>query len=158
MEPEGSLPYSEEPSTSLYPEPDKSSPYHTTLRLYNPFLYYLPIYILVFLVVLAFWLSQYPICLPPLPHSCYMSCPSHPRLDHSNYNLNYWVMHPTAHVSININKHRHLLRTEVSIYIDSNYTLQSKLQDSSLCNSLHPPATSFVFSPNDLLSIVLKHP
>jgi hypothetical protein len=36
---------------------------------------------------LSFWLShQYPICIPPLPHSCYMPCPSHPPwLDHSNY-------------------------------------------------------------------------
>jgi hypothetical protein len=32
------------------------------------------------------WLShQYPICIPPLPHSCCMPCPSHPPwLDHSN--------------------------------------------------------------------------
>jgi hypothetical protein len=27
---------------------------------------------------LSFWLShQYPICIPRLPHSCYMACPSH---------------------------------------------------------------------------------
>jgi hypothetical protein len=36
---------------------------------------------------LFFCLSrQYPICIPLLPHSCYMLCPSHPPwLDHSNY-------------------------------------------------------------------------
>jgi hypothetical protein len=36
---------------------------------------------------LAFWLShQYPVCIPSLPHSCYMPCPSHPPLlEHSNY-------------------------------------------------------------------------
>jgi hypothetical protein len=36
---------------------------------------------------LSFWIShQYPIYVPLLPHSCYMSCPSHyPWLDHSNY-------------------------------------------------------------------------
>jgi hypothetical protein len=35
----------------------------------------------------SFWLShQYPICIPPLPHSCYMPCSSHPPwLYHSNY-------------------------------------------------------------------------
>jgi hypothetical protein len=28
----------------------------------------------------------YPICIPLLPHSCYMPCQSHPpSLDHSNY-------------------------------------------------------------------------
>jgi hypothetical protein len=32
MEPEGSLPYSQEPSTGPYPEPDQSSPYHPILR------------------------------------------------------------------------------------------------------------------------------
>jgi hypothetical protein len=31
MEPEGSLPCSQEPSTSLYPAPDQSSPYHPIL-------------------------------------------------------------------------------------------------------------------------------
>jgi hypothetical protein len=32
MEPEGSLPCSQEPSCCSYPEPDESSPYHPTLR------------------------------------------------------------------------------------------------------------------------------
>jgi hypothetical protein len=38
-------------------------------------------------VVSSFWLShQYPICIPLLPHSCYMHRPSHPSwLDYSNY-------------------------------------------------------------------------
>jgi hypothetical protein len=31
MEPEGSLPCSQEPSTGPYPQPDQSSPYHTIL-------------------------------------------------------------------------------------------------------------------------------
>jgi hypothetical protein len=36
---------------------------------------------------LSFWIPhQYPICIPLLPHSCYMSCSSHsPWLDYSNY-------------------------------------------------------------------------
>jgi hypothetical protein len=33
MEPENSLPYSQEPSTGPYPEPDKSNPYHRILFL-----------------------------------------------------------------------------------------------------------------------------
>jgi hypothetical protein len=32
MEPEGSLPYSEEPSTGIYPEPHQTSPYHPILK------------------------------------------------------------------------------------------------------------------------------
>jgi hypothetical protein len=31
MEPVGSLPCSQEPSTGPYPEPDQSNPYHTTI-------------------------------------------------------------------------------------------------------------------------------
>jgi hypothetical protein len=33
MQPEGSLPRSQEPSTGPYPEPDRSSPYHPILSL-----------------------------------------------------------------------------------------------------------------------------
>jgi hypothetical protein len=36
MEPKGSLLCSQEASTSLYPEPDQSSPYHPILFLQNP--------------------------------------------------------------------------------------------------------------------------
>jgi hypothetical protein len=34
IEPGGSLPCSQEPSTGPYPEPDQSNPYHSILSLY----------------------------------------------------------------------------------------------------------------------------
>jgi hypothetical protein len=42
------------------------------------------VYIIIMIII---WLPhQYPICIPLLPHSCYMPCPSQPpSFDHSNY-------------------------------------------------------------------------
>jgi hypothetical protein len=37
MEPEGSMPCSQEPSTGPYPEPYKSNPLHPILSLQDPF-------------------------------------------------------------------------------------------------------------------------
>jgi hypothetical protein len=37
MEPEGSLPCSQEPSTGPYPDPDQSNPYNPILSLYDAF-------------------------------------------------------------------------------------------------------------------------
>jgi hypothetical protein len=37
MEPEGSLPRSQEPSPGPYPKPDQSNPYHPILSLQGPF-------------------------------------------------------------------------------------------------------------------------
>jgi hypothetical protein len=39
MEPECSLPCSQEPSTGPYPEPDRSSPYHPILSLWNCYIW-----------------------------------------------------------------------------------------------------------------------
>jgi hypothetical protein len=47
MEPDGSLPLSQEPSIRLYPEPDRSNPYHPILSLEDPFSYCPPTYVLV---------------------------------------------------------------------------------------------------------------
>jgi hypothetical protein len=60
MELEGSLPYSQEPSTVLYPESDQSSPYDTILSLKDTFQYCPLTYVLVFLVV-SFLLSFPPV-------------------------------------------------------------------------------------------------
>jgi hypothetical protein len=37
MEPEGSLSYSQEPSTGPYPEPDQSTPYHPILSVQDQY-------------------------------------------------------------------------------------------------------------------------
>jgi hypothetical protein len=60
MEPEGSVPNSQELSTCSYPEPDQSSPYHPIPPLQVPFYYYPPTYVLVFLVV------SFPLAFPPI--------------------------------------------------------------------------------------------
>jgi hypothetical protein len=60
MEPEGSLPRSQEISTCTYPEPDQSSPQHSILSLKGPSKCYLSTYVSVFLVV-SFPLAFLPI-------------------------------------------------------------------------------------------------
>jgi hypothetical protein len=69
MEPEGSLPCSQEPSNVPYPQPDHSSPYHPVLPLcFNTIL---PPTSRSFQWSLSFWLShQNPIRVPLRPHSC----------------------------------------------------------------------------------------
>jgi hypothetical protein len=87
MEPEGSLPHSQQLSTCPYSESEQPSPHHPKLSLEYPSQYYPLTYALVFIVVsfpLAFLPSAYP--RSSSPHSCYMPSPFHPpRLDHSNY-------------------------------------------------------------------------
>jgi hypothetical protein len=50
MEPDSRLPCSQEPATEPYIEPDESNPHPPTLFPKDPFLYYPPIYALVFRV------------------------------------------------------------------------------------------------------------
>jgi hypothetical protein len=78
MEPEGSLPCSQEPSTGPYPEPYQSNPYHFSI-VHPPTPWSSQ-------WSLSFWLShKYPIRIPRLPHSYYMPRPPHPPwLNHSN--------------------------------------------------------------------------
>jgi hypothetical protein len=76
MEPVGSLPCSQEPSTGPYPEPNQFNLYHPILSKIH--IVHPP----------TSWSSQwspsfrfshqYPICIPPISHSCNMPCPSHP--------------------------------------------------------------------------------
>jgi hypothetical protein len=63
MEPEGSLPRSQEPSTGPYPEPDRSNPHHLILSP-DPFYYCPPTYVLV-LPVVSFFLG-----FPPVSYPC----------------------------------------------------------------------------------------
>jgi hypothetical protein len=79
MEPEGSLPCSQESSTGPYPEPDQSSPYTPS---------FLSKIILILSIQLRLGLPSglFPSCFPTnilqtflfSPLSCYMPCPSHP--------------------------------------------------------------------------------
>jgi hypothetical protein len=75
MEPEGSIPCSQTPSTDPSSEPDQANPSHPiSLRS-----------ILILSTHLRFGLPsglfltfhQYPTCIPLLSHSCYMPRPSH---------------------------------------------------------------------------------
>jgi hypothetical protein len=80
MEPLGSLPCSQEPSTGPYPEPDQCSSYHSTPCLLR--------FILIFCTHLCLGPSSglfpsgfptniiYAFLFPP--HSCYMPCRPHP--------------------------------------------------------------------------------
>jgi hypothetical protein len=51
MEPEGSIPNSQQLSTCSYSEPDQFSPHHPIPPLQDPSYYYPPTYVLVILVV-----------------------------------------------------------------------------------------------------------
>lgn len=75
---------------------------------------------------------QYPICIPLLPHSCHMPCPSHPPLldDHSDY---IW-RRVQVHCYIRI---RRFLKFEECghLYCNAVYFTESPLlqRDTSLC-------------------------
>ena len=77
MEPEGSLPHSQQPATCPCPEPDPSSPRtpsHFSTTHFNIILSFVP--------GSSKWSPslrfphQSPVCTSPLIHTCYMPCPS----------------------------------------------------------------------------------
>jgi hypothetical protein len=91
MEPEGSLPCSQEPSTGPYPEPDKSSSYHPILRSILILSSNLRLGLPSDLFPSDFFLPKNLTCLQLSSNACYIPSPSHPFcLRHStNYFRNY---------------------------------------------------------------------
>jgi hypothetical protein len=85
MEPEGSIPHSQEPSTGPYPELYQSNPHHPILKIHFDIVHTPTSWSSQW--SLSFWLShQYSTSIPLLPYSCYMPRQSNPSwLDHSNY-------------------------------------------------------------------------
>jgi hypothetical protein len=77
MEPEGSLPHSQELSTCSYPELDQFSPHRPNLSLKDPFQYCPPTYVLVFHVISC------TLSFPPITYTHFSfptiraTCPAH---------------------------------------------------------------------------------
>jgi hypothetical protein len=63
MEPEGSLPRSQEIAAGPYPQPDESSPYHLLLFVKDSFKYYLSTYAYVFFMVFILLASPLKLCM-----------------------------------------------------------------------------------------------
>ena len=101
MEPEGSLPRSQEPATCLYPEPDRSSPclpFYFSKIYFNIILPYTPPSFKSSLSV------RFPCMKLPLLHTCYMLWPSQSSwLDNQNdiwwrvQNIKLLVMQSSPH-------------------------------------------------------------
>jgi hypothetical protein len=80
MEPEASSPYSQQPSTGPYPEPDKSNPDLPTLFLLRSILIlisHLHLGLPSGLFPLGFAIKMF-VYFSHISHSCYMPRPSHP--------------------------------------------------------------------------------
>jgi hypothetical protein len=85
MQPEGSLPYSQESFTEPYLESRQSSPHHPTrmsLRSISILFTHVLVVLLAFLPIsyVYIYIYIYIYMRSTSPHSCYMFCPSHPSL------------------------------------------------------------------------------
>jgi hypothetical protein len=84
MEPKGSVPQLQLPTTCPYPEPHQSSP--------RPPSHFQEIHLNISLLSSKWFLSlrflyQNPVCTSPVLHSCYVPCPSHSSRFHHPYNI-----------------------------------------------------------------------
>jgi hypothetical protein len=108
MEPEGSIPNSQELSSCPYPEPDQSSPHHPIPPLQDPSWYYPPTYVLVFLVAYVslasppttFLFSPFVLHAPPISSSS----PNFPNYTYLAKSTNHEALHYTV-ISILLSPH-----------------------------------------------------
>jgi hypothetical protein len=111
MAPESSSPCSQESSTIL----SQIDPLHTINTFSLRSILILPTHLYLGLrsgLFLSSFPPQYPICIPFLPHSCYMPCPSHPPwLDDSNNVWENYTFLPsdTSSGSTAVTEHTYLL-------------------------------------------------
>jgi hypothetical protein len=106
MEPKCSSPYSQQLTTSLYPEPHESSPRHPIPFLYDSFWCYPTNYASSSLWSLCFrFFHQNPVCISLIPCACHVPRPTHaPWSDHANNIWYTWKIHQTIRVAVSVTR------------------------------------------------------